>query len=310
MAQDLESKASVPPFHQFMWPTIQALRSLGNSGSNHEINDKVIEITGLSEEQLRVPLGDGPSMMVPNRLNWARTDLKRAGAIVNSQRGIWTITEYGQTLTEADMARVVVEARGNVGVKRQSLANESYVSENVSGDEHAESTLTDELTGTRDSTLTTTGTEEWHEFLLEALLELPPATFEKLCQRMLRESGFVKVDVTGKTGDGGIDGIGVLRVSLLSFQVFFQCKRYRGSVGASAIRDFRGAMVGRTDKGLFITTGTFTTDAKREATRDGAPALDLIDGDELCLLLKDLKLGVTTELVEEVTVDAEWFRTL
>ena len=59
--------------------------------------------------------------------------------------------------------------------------------------------------------------------------------------------------------------------------MFFQCKRYRGSVGASAIRDFRGAMVGRTDKGLLITTGTFTADAKREATRDGAPVLDLID---------------------------------
>ena len=108
-----------------------------------------------------------------------------------------------------------------------------------------------------------------------------------MAQRLLRESGFTKVEVRGKTGDGGIDGVGVLRVNLVSFQVFFQCKRWKGSVGASEIRDFRGAMMGRADKGLFITTGTFTAQASDEATRDGATAIDLIDGDRLCELLKD-----------------------
>jgi restriction system protein len=131
--------------------------------------------------------------------------------------------------------------------------------------------------------------------------------FERLAQRILRESGFLKVEVTGRGGDGGIDGVGVLRIALLSFQVYFQCKRYKGSVSPGAIRDFRGAMVGRTDKGLFITTGTFTAEAKREATRDGAPAIDLIDGDLLCDLLKNLKLGVSTRLVEEVAIEPEWF---
>ena len=143
--------------------------------------------------------------------------------------------------------------------------------------------------------------------MLEILQRLPPAAFERLCQRVLRESGFTRVDVTGRSGDGGIDGIGVPRISLLSFQVFFQCKRYKGSVGAPAIRDFRGAMVGRTDKGLLITTGYFTPDAKREATRDGAPVLDLIDGDQLCRILKELGLGVATESVEQITIDPDWF---
>jgi restriction system protein len=134
--------------------------------------------------------------------------------------------------------------------------------------------------------------------------------FERLCQRVLRESGFTRVEVTGRSGDGGIDGIGVLRIALLSFHVFFQCKRYKGSVGAPAIRDFRGAMVGRTDKGLLITTGSFTAEAKREATRDGAPVLDLIDGETLCQILKNLALGVTTRQVEEVTIDPAWFATI
>jgi restriction system protein len=143
----------------------------------------------------------------------------------------------------------------------------------------------------------------WKEQLLEALLALEPNAFERLCQRVLRESGFVKVEVTGRSGDGGIDGTGVLRLNLLSFQVLFQSKRYRGSVGASVVRDFRGAMVGRADKGLIITTGTFTAEARREATRDGAPAIDLVDGEALCDLLKSLRIGVKVETVESVTVD-------
>lgn len=147
----------------------------------------------------------------------------------------------------------------------------------------------------------------WQDQLLECLLKMTPAAFERLCQRILRESGFIKVEVTGRSGDGGIDGIGVLRLNLLSFHVFFQCKRWKGSVGASVIRDFRGAMVGRADKGLVMTTGTFSTDARREATRDGAPAIDLVDGETLCELLKGLKIGVSIRKVEHVLVEQNVF---
>ena len=136
---------------------------------------------------------------------------------------------------------------------------------------------------------------------------MAPAAFERLAQRLLREAGFVKVEVTGRSGDGGIDGVGVLRLNLLSFIILFQCKRYVGTVGAGAVRDFRGAMVGRSDKGLMITTGTFSADARKEATRDGAPAIDLIDGDQLCSLLKDLRLGVALEIVEQIRIDPAWF---
>ncbi len=142
------------------------------------------------------------------------------------------------------------------------------------------------------------------------LRRIPPDAFERLCQRVLRESGFVKVEVTGRTGDGGMDGAGVLRVNLLSFHVRFQCKRYAGAVGTREIRDFRGAMVGRADKELFLTTGGFTKDAQREAVRDGAPAIDLIDGRDLCDLLKDHRLGVSTETVEVVTPNPEFFARL
>jgi restriction system protein len=147
----------------------------------------------------------------------------------------------------------------------------------------------------------------WQDVLLDCLLKMKPAAFERLCQRILKDSGFIKVEVTGRSGDGGIDGIGVLRLNLLSFHVFFQCKRWKGSVGASAIRDFRGAMVGRADKGLVMTTGSFTTDARKEATRDGAPAIDLVDGETLCELLKKLQIGVSIRKVEHVMVRQEAF---
>jgi restriction system protein len=121
--------------------------------------------------------------------------------------------------------------------------------------------------------------------------------------------GFKNVEVTGRSDDGGIDGKGILNIgSVITFSVVFQCKRYKGSVSAGAVRDFRGAVQGKADKGLLITTGTFTRDARVEAQRDGALAIDLLDGNELASRLKDLRLGVTVEQVERVTVTPEWYK--
>jgi restriction system protein len=150
----------------------------------------------------------------------------------------------------------------------------------------------------------------WQEELLDVILNMSPAGFERLTQRLLRESGFTQVEVTGKSGDGGIDGHGILRMGgLLSFHVIFQAKRWKGAISSSQIRDFRGAMVGRADKGLFITTGAFTKDAIKESVRDGAPAIDLVDGDQLVEKLKQLSLGVLIKKIEseEITIDEKWF---
>jgi restriction system protein len=140
---------------------------------------------------------------------------------------------------------------------------------------------------------------------------MDPSAFERLAKRLLRELGFVHVEVTGRSGDGGIDGKGIARVhDVLSFHVVFQCKRYQGAVAAGSMRDFRGAMVGRGDKGLFITTGTFTRDAIREASRDGAPPIDLVDGNQLAEKLKKLGLGVRIEILEKVIIDEDWFASI
>ena len=229
----------------------------------------------LADDVLEIPHKDGPQTEVDYRAAWARTNLKWIGAIDNTRKGIWAITDNGRKISSEKQVQESVRQERR---KRQKQSQKLPVkgTENDNSD----------------------GQHEWRDEVLGIVRGIAPDAFERLCQRILRESGFTKVEVTGRSGDGGIDGAGVLRVELISFHVRFQCKRYTGAVGAREIRDFRGAMVGRADKGLFITTGHFTRDAIREAVRDGAPAIDLIDGLALCELMKSLELGVRTQTVE------------
>lgn len=281
---------TLPSFDDLMNPLLQALRVLGGSGSIEEIYAKTIEITGLSEEvlaQLHDPEKSSQTE-VGYRLAWARTYLRKYGLLENSSRGVWSLTEKAKSLEAVDSAEVVRFVR-NLDKQEAPKKRPS--------DETARE-LSEE--------------ERWKDKLSTVLTQkLNPAGFERLVQRILRESGFIHVEVTGRTGDGGIDGKGIARIhGFMSFHVLFQCKRYKGSVAASEIRDFRGAMVGRADKGLFITTGSFTPAAVKEATRDGAPPIDLVDGGDLAEKLKELALGVKTELVERISVDDTWFESL
>jgi len=285
----------VPTFDELLVPTIKALLELGGSGSIEEINSKVYVIAEISDETLQAPHGEeGTVSEVDYRLAWSRTYLKKFGLLENSSRGIWALSKSDITINELDPIEIVKAVR-----EQSKLA--SSKTKTTSTEQQIENEITKEVDNL----------EGWKEQLLEVLYNITPAAFERLSQRLLRESGFFQVEVTGKVGDGGIDGKGIVRVSgLLSFHVIFQCKRYKGSVTPSQIRDFRGAMQGRADKGLVITTGTFTREAVKEATRDGAPPIDLIDGEMLCDKLKELKLGVETKLIESVDIKNEWFNSL
>jgi restriction system protein len=226
---------------------------------------------------------------VQYRLAWARTYLKKYGAITNSSRGVWSLSK--PDLASIDPKQV-----------------QKMVIENDKKDKQAK---TEPSTApTANETESPDESQSWRAKLYRILTKVvAPSSFERLIQRLLRESGFVQVEVTGRTGDGGIDGKGIARIhGFMSFHVVFQCKRYQGVVSASHIRDFRGAMVGRADKGLFITTGTFSRDAIKEATRDGAPPIDLVDGDQLADKLKEFGLGVQTAMIESVSVDEAWFK--
>jgi len=284
----------VPTYDQLLQPVFNAIKNLGDSGSIGEIDEKVAELLGLSEDIATIPHNPEKSNQTEfqYRLAWARTYLKQYGLIENSSRGVWAIApdkRHIETIDAQEIVRAVREAH-----RAQRAAKTSGEPETPEDDEVPEET------------------RSWREDLHYVLTqELTPAGFERLIQRLLRESGFVHVEVTGKSGDGGIDGKGIARLSgMLSFHVIFQCKRYQGAVSASHVRDFRGAMVGRADKGLLITTGTFTRDAIKEATRDGALPIDMIDGDQLADKLKELGLGIKTEVVEKVTIEENWYLTL
>lgn len=297
MADTLED---IPPHNELMWPTLKAIKSLGGSATNNEILSKVIENEGFSEEAQSIPHTKGNRTKLDYRLAWAKTYLKKGGALENSIRGVWSITDRGERLTEDEIPEIVQLAR--LGRSPQErVENRARAKADQSEFPLASSSETDEENMEE---------EDWEALLISTLTKISPDAFERLSQRILRESGFTTVEVTGRSGDGGIDGTGILQLNLITFPVAFQCKRYQGSVGASAIRDFRGAIMGRCEKGLFITTGTFTSHAMDEARRDGALAIDLVDGSRLCDLLKSLSLGVKTEITERVIVEPEWFSNL
>lgn len=259
-----------PKREDFFAPVLQAIRELGGSGTNEEINDKVIELLDLPAELLNAMHRDTTQTKFEYELAWVRTMLKNQGVLLNSQRGVWSLGT-GDT-------------------------------------SHFTTTMNPKASQKLEAELQSEG--DWKKRINEIIVKhLSASAFERLIQRILREKGFTQVVVTGRSGDGGIDGRGIAKINgILSFHIVFQCKRYTGSISAKEIRDFRGAMVGRTDKGLFITTSSYTRQAIEEATRDGAPAIDLIDGDKLAEKLKELQLGVTVEIKEQVSVNEEWFK--
>ena len=273
-------------------PTLNALHNLGGSASVAEIEEQIAILLNLSDAQIN-EIHRGNTSKLNYRLAWARNYLKHFGLLENSSRGIWALTEDGlrtKIVNKELVKRKVISTNKNDKVENNSntLPSEITVEEQES-----------------EEILKFT----WQEEVIKELQNITPSSFERLCQRLLRELGFQNVEVTGQTNDGGIDGKGILKIgSVLSFHVIFQAKRYKGSVSSSVVRDFRGAMVGRADKGLIITTGTFSREAKKEAQRDGTPPIDLMDGNDLAEKLKELRLGIDVELVEKVNIRTEWFK--
>jgi restriction system protein len=266
---------------------LDALRALGGSGKPDEVVARIAEDLDLSDEIQNEALPSG-ELRYRNQVHWARFYLVREGLLDSSRRGVWSITERGAAtcLTPEDARTIFLRWVRIFQEQRKARANQAQPIE----EQVAE------------------GLEEGNEIesphsILSVLQGLSPSGFERFSQRLLRESGFSQVVVTERSNDGGIDGFGTLEINpLVSFKVLFQCKRYRGSVTPSQVRDFRGALTGRADKGLVLTTGTFTAEARREASRDGAPPIELVDGEKLVRMLEQLELGVSPKTVFEVDV--------
>jgi restriction system protein len=263
-------------FVKYFGPLLHALRKLGGSGTPDEVVERIAADLGLPDEVQNdlLPSG-GPRFR--NQVAWARFYLVREGLLDSSKRGVWSLTEKGRTTS------LTHEQAREIFLRWVKIFQEQRRVKAEAGEPIAEEVA--EGTGAP--------SKDYRAETIDLLLGLPPAGFERLSQRLLREAGFIQVVVTGQSGDGGIDGHGTLQINpLVSFKVLFQCKRYSKSVSPSHVRDFRGAMAGRADKGIIITTGSFTTEARREASRDGVPPIELIDGEKLVDMLENLELGL------------------
>lgn len=274
------SDQNLPQHFRYINPIIEILRELGGSGRSSEVTDMVIEKLNISDNELEDTLQSGGSR-IKNQIHWARMVLVKIGFIDSSQRGVWSLTEKGLStdLSRDDLVQIYKTRRQWMGISNRK----QKIVEELTAQEISEECVDESSPEAMDHR-----TE-----LLKILQSVSPSGFERICQRLLRESGFEQVKVTGKSGDGGIDGHGILQLNpFVSFNILFQCKRYQGTVSASQIRDFRGAMMGRADKGLIITTGSFSLDAKKEARRDGVPPIEIIDGEKLIDMFELLELGL------------------
>ena len=271
-------------FVRYFGPMLDALRGLGGSGTPDEVTERIAKDLQVPDTVQNELMASGQPRF-RNQVGWARFYLVRDGLLDSSRRGVWSLTERGRSTKLSPEQAQEVFQRGlrRYYEQRRAKANTAEPLEEVVA----------EGTGATSN--------DYRVATLERLLALPPNGFERLAQRLLREAGFVQVTVTGSSGDGGIDGFGTLQVNpLVSFKVLFQCKRYTNSVSPSHVRDFRGAMSGRADKGIIITTGTFTAEARREATRDGVPPIELIDGEKLIDMLAKLELGLRPVTTYEI----------
>jgi restriction system protein len=276
-----------PQFLKFFNPILEVLRGLGGSGSVREVRSKVIEEMKIPDILLEEKLKSGAGR-VENQIAWARIYLVKCGYIELSQRGVWTLTDKGWKASHTSQEVYQIFK----GIHQTFITKGKKVGDaiaNVKEDEEPNPDIYNHRIA-----------------LIERLRKLTPKGFERICQKLLRESGFQEVEVTGRTNDGGIDGNGILALNpLVTFKVLFQCKRYEGAVNPSQVRDFRGAMQGRADKGIILTTGRFSTEAKKEAIRDGVPPIELVDAEKLAEMFESLQLGLKPRTVYEI--DEEFF---
>lgn len=288
---DKRKKSTQAEFTKWFGPLLNALRELGGSGRPKEVVEEIAKAEKIKDSQREEVMKSG-ILRFDNQVAWARQYLVWEGLLDNSQKGVWTLSSKGQEtfLTQDDARTIFLKW---VEIHQKAKKHKSSKDKIVQTQEQEEpEELDNEITPT----------------LLEVLQSVSPIGFEHVCKRLLREHGFENVYVTQASHDGGIDGYGTLELNpFVSMKVLFQCKRYKGTVSRAQIGDFRNAMIGRADKGIILTTGTFSEDAKREASRDGAPPIELIDGKKLVELFEKAELGVKPKIVYEV--DYNFFET-
>lgn len=269
-------------FIRYLNPVLQVLKDNGGVGAASEIIDGVIAHLNIQDAEVEVTIPSGQSR-VRNQIQWARYYLAKAGLVDSPKSGVWRLTQEGtQTALTTEQAKALV----------QKIVKKYHDSRKAGAGK---------TSAAKNEDIATVEDEEHTEDLLDVLKNLTPKGFERICKRLLTEIGIHDIQITGGAGDQGIDGIGRIRLNdVVNFNIVFQCKRYKETVSPALVRDFRGSMQGRAEKGLILTTGRFTQEAQKEANRDGVPPIELIDGERLVGLFEKYELGLKPKIVYEL----------
>ena len=282
------AKKAQAEFVRWFGPLLDALRDLGDSGRPREVSARIAKKLVLPDELLDQTLKSGGNKF-HNQVAWARQYLVWEGLLDSSKHGTWTLTARGRKvhLGDKEAREIFLKWVSIHAENRKQKRDEQEAGKDVlSSEDRAEDQEDNEKLD-----------------LLSTLRSISPAGFEKVCRELLRESGFENVEVTGGSADGGIDGYGTLQINpFVSFRVLFQCKRYaKGNlVSRAQVGDFRNSMLGRAEKGIIITTSGFSNSAIQEANREGAPQVELVDGDKLVEMFQRVELGVFKRTVYDV----------
>ncbi len=281
------SKHKVPPYADLFLDTLKVLAKLGGSASIDEIHDGVVERRQFPDDVVdKLHTGSTVTTELQYNLAWTRTYLRKNGLILRSKNGVWALTKEG------------LEASKLESLDKKAIIKAAIAAANQD-EKHAKNSNPLEIEERR----------PWKESLSEILHNMNPFAFEVLAQRLLRECGFVDVHVTKKSGDDGIDGTGKLLINgIFSFNVAFQCKRYKGQVGSDKIRDFRGSLDNNIEKGVLITTGSFSKSAREEASAPGKKQIDLMDGNDFMDKLAEYGIGLNPRT--EYDIDEGYFASI
>jgi restriction system protein len=281
-------------FTKWFGPLLDAIRDLGDSGKPREASNRIAKNLKLPDSILDATLKSGESKF-HNQVAWARQYLVWEGLLDSSKHGTWRLTDKGK-ITHLDEKKSHQLFLKWVAIHRK---NRALTNESTAG-----SSLPDE----QDEVPPNESDQRFSLKLIDVLRQLSPTGFEKVCRELLRESGFENVEITASGADDGIDGYGNWELNpFMSFKVMFQCKRYKEdrSVSRAQVGDFRNAMMGRAEKGIFMTTSTFSNAATQEAKREGVPQIELVDGERLVKMFEKVQLGLVKK--EIFAVDHAYF---
>ena len=297
----------VPTYDKFIEPVLRHLADHQEGVRAREAHEAAADALGLDDEarQLTVPTGQP---LYNNRAGWAHDRLKRAGLSSSPKRGLWKTTPSGLKFLAENPGPFSEEqvreiARGFIDVRLRPIPNETP--EMVPADNEEEVLSPDDRLQTALEEIRASVAAE----LLELLSQVTPKYFETVVLDVLHKLGYgtrrSDLQRVGGSGDAGIDGI--ISLDRLGLEkVYVQAKRWQATIGRPEIQGFYGALAGqRANKGVFITTSAFTSQAVDFAR--SIEGIVLVDGKMLAGLMMDYEVGVSAQRISIPAVDSDYF---